>query len=213
MTIAFLLYGITRLAGWVIQGSGPNMMLRHWHPAKIGIIWILDLALLLLLWKPCRSGGGGGLEPYGGWPCSHTQEILLWLVFSIPAIVFTWIWASTRERPNSVQPTGATSEESHVAPQPSNEMLPHPVFEKVTADQARSLAIRSLKKRKVLRIRLHDGREQGISVAEDMGTFCRAFRKHGENTDTAGGYDWIDYREIAEMLLTDMDSWGTPKGQ
>ncbi len=70
--------------------------IRNWHPGKIFVLWVLDFSLLLMLWEPCPRRSVFGT--FGGSRCSHTDEVLLWLLLSIPVIVITWRWASARER-------------------------------------------------------------------------------------------------------------------
>jgi Na+/melibiose symporter-like transporter len=63
------------------------MAIRHWHPLKLGIIWLIDFALLLILWllaSPKKE--------------DQALAILVWLIVSIPVFIITWKWASVRER-------------------------------------------------------------------------------------------------------------------
>lgn len=151
-------------------------MIRHWHPIKLGIVWFIDLAILLILWllvSPYRRD-------------DQALVIFVWLVLSIPALVVTWKWASDREMvPKKIEP------------------LPPLNFEKVTADQARTLALRSMKEHLFLRVRQRDGSEMDIAVAEDLGTFCRAFRNPIGNPYELSGFGWVDYRKIEEAVLTE----------
>jgi len=70
------------------------MAIRHWHPAKIIILWILDFALLVALWTPCETNRLLGITMT---TCFYTRNIVLWLILSIPAFVITWKWASRRQ--------------------------------------------------------------------------------------------------------------------
>lgn len=63
------------------------MAIRHWHPIKLGIVWLIDLALFLslsLFISPDRSEG-------------QALVIIIWLILSIPVFIVTWKWASGRE--------------------------------------------------------------------------------------------------------------------
>lgn len=63
------------------------MAIRHWHPAKLGIIWLIDLALLLILWLLASPNEE-----------DQALAILVWLILSIPVFIITWKWASVREQ-------------------------------------------------------------------------------------------------------------------
>jgi len=63
------------------------MAIRHWHPLKLGIIWLIDLALFLVLWLLASPYSGG----------DQAFVIVVWLTLSIPMFVITWKWASGRE--------------------------------------------------------------------------------------------------------------------
>lgn len=63
------------------------MAIRHWHPVKLGIVWLIDLALFRVLWLLTS-------------PYSREQKawiIIIWLISSIPVFVVTWKWATGRE--------------------------------------------------------------------------------------------------------------------
>lgn len=63
------------------------MAIRHWHPIKLGIVWLIDLALFLSLSLEISNEGG-----------SQAMAIIIWLILSIPLLIVTWKWASGREQ-------------------------------------------------------------------------------------------------------------------
>jgi len=74
------------------------MAIRHWHPAKLFILWVLDLALLLLLVlrKPCETTNVGR---FVFTDCSGTIEwVILWLILSLPVFIITWRWGTWRQQ-------------------------------------------------------------------------------------------------------------------
>jgi hypothetical protein len=62
------------------------MAIRQWHPLKLGIIWLIDLAILLILWLLAS-------------PVEEDQSLMVvvWLIISIPTFIITWKWAGSRE--------------------------------------------------------------------------------------------------------------------
>jgi hypothetical protein len=72
--------------------------IRYWHPAKVAMLWVLDIALLIALWKPCDTDH---LLGFSMTECFYARNILLWLVLSSPVFVLTWKWASARENHQS----------------------------------------------------------------------------------------------------------------
>lgn len=58
------------------------MAIHHWHPLKLGIIWLIDLAIFPALWLLASSKEE-----------DQALVIIIWLIFSIPAFVLTWKWA------------------------------------------------------------------------------------------------------------------------
>lgn len=67
------------------------MAIRHWHPIKLSIIWLIDLTLLFVFWllaSPHKS--------------DQALATATWLFLSIPAFVITWKWASGLEKPGDL---------------------------------------------------------------------------------------------------------------
>jgi len=64
--------------------------IQNWHPIKIIMIWVIDLAVLLSQWRFCPGAREFGCP-------SNERAIYLWIFLSIPVFVITWIWASGRE--------------------------------------------------------------------------------------------------------------------
>jgi hypothetical protein len=62
-----------------------KVAIRNWHPGKIALIWVIDLAILLALWS---------LVAYGE---DKALMVFVWLILSIPVFVITWRWLSGRE--------------------------------------------------------------------------------------------------------------------
>lgn len=63
------------------------MAIRHWHPLKLGIIWLINLALLVALW----------LQAHPARRHDQASAIIVWLILSPPVFIVTWKWASGRE--------------------------------------------------------------------------------------------------------------------
>jgi hypothetical protein len=63
------------------------MAIRHWHPFKLVIIWLISLAILLILWlfaSPSRAD-------------EQALVVVVWMVLSIPVFILTWRWGSGHE--------------------------------------------------------------------------------------------------------------------
>ena len=67
------------------------MAIRHWHPAKIAMLWVLDIALLIAIWKPCNTDYEDSITQ-----CFYRRNISIWLMLSL-LFILTWRWASARE--------------------------------------------------------------------------------------------------------------------
>jgi len=61
------------------------MAIKDWHSGKIGLLWGIDLILLIGMYSgQPRAGGKGG-------------AVLAWLIISIPLFVITWKWLTSKE--------------------------------------------------------------------------------------------------------------------
>jgi hypothetical protein len=62
------------------------MAICHWHPLKLGILWLVDIAVFVALWleAPRRH--------------DRTLAIIVWLILSLPVFSITWRWATGRKR-------------------------------------------------------------------------------------------------------------------
>ena len=55
------------------------MAIRHWHPAKIAMLWVLDIALLIAIWKPCNTDYEDSITQ-----CFYRRgNISIWLMLSL----------------------------------------------------------------------------------------------------------------------------------
>jgi hypothetical protein len=64
------------------------MAIKDWHTGKIGLLWGIDLVLLLGMYSGQPRAGGRG------------QAVLAWLIISIPVFVVTWKSLTAREGQN-----------------------------------------------------------------------------------------------------------------
>lgn len=77
-------YGSTDYSIQHYLHAGLYMAIRHWHPLKLVLIWVVALLVLVILWE-AES------------PRHHAEAIFIWLILSIPVFIITWKWASARE--------------------------------------------------------------------------------------------------------------------
>jgi hypothetical protein len=59
---------------------------NDWHFGKIILLWVIDLFVLLFLYL---------LYNYN---FDKAAPMLLWFILSIPAIMITWKWLTSREK-------------------------------------------------------------------------------------------------------------------
>lgn len=85
------------------------MAIRHWHPAKIAMFWVLDIALLVAIWEPCHTYFEMSFTQ-----CFYRRNILIWLVLSLPLFILTWKWASSRESRQGAQPASALTDTASI---------------------------------------------------------------------------------------------------
>jgi len=62
-------------------------MIHNWHPVKLAIAWVIDLAILLVLWLSVSPSSGA----------DQALVIFVCLILSVPLFVITWKWCSGRE--------------------------------------------------------------------------------------------------------------------
>jgi len=185
------------------------MGIRHWHPAKVAMLWVLDIALLIALWKPCDTDH---LLGFSMTECFYTRNILLWLVLSSPVFFITWKWASGREA--RFVPDSVPNPNEHV-PLPASSTgvqmpsLPMPFLHKASPEIARALVLQSLKDHKVLKIKGTDGAEMDVAVRYEMHPYhwehfgpCFMAIRHPEKRGAKRVWEQIKYSDIAELAIT-----------
>ena len=185
-------------------------MIRHWHPAKIAMLWVLDIALLGLLWEPCDTDYLLGFRMTR---CFYTRNVLLWLVLSTPVFVITWKWASSREKlfsrgtiynPNASQSVSSTSTIIEITAPSSSRLI------KASPDLARAVVLQSRKDHRVLRIKHFDGTEMEVAVRYEMHPYhwerfgpCFWAVRHPKKPGSKWVGELIKYIDIDALCITD----------
>ncbi len=176
-------------------------MIRHWHPIKLGIIWLIDLALFRALWLLASPHRGD----------DKALVIVVWLVLSIPVFVITWKWAGGREG-RLISGSAANRDEHLSTPSVRAEAthLPVPFLHEASPELARKLVLQSLKDHKVLRIKYFGGTEMDVAVRYEMHPFhwehfgpCFMAVRYPKEQDKKWVGDQIKYSDIAALAIID----------
>ncbi|ALA57265.1 hypothetical protein [Nitrospira moscoviensis] len=185
-------------------------MIHHWHPVKIVLLWILDIALLVVLWKPCDTDYIFGFSMN---ECFYSHNILLWLALSFPVFVITWRWASSRERQPSRDAIDKADALQSASSEPAGSRTTDPIAPSLieaSPDLARAVVLQSHKDRKVLRIKIFDGREMDVAVRYEMHPFHSehlgpSFMAVRYPTEKGKRWVWerIKYSDIAALGIRD----------
>ena len=88
------------------------MAFRRWDRAKIAMLWVLDVATLVVIWQPCDIDRFFGISIT---KCLYQRDILIWLLLSLPLFILTWKWASARETPKPLGPETTRAQTVSVA--------------------------------------------------------------------------------------------------
>jgi len=186
---------------WTERGSN-EAMIQQWHPSKLGVIWLVDLALFRVLWLMASPHRGD----------DKALVIVVWLVLSIPAFIVTWKWASGRER-RFVFGSAPNTDERLSAPSTRVEatLLSVPFLHEASPELARTLVLQSLKDRKVLRIKCIDGTEMDVAVRYEMHPFhwehfgpCFMAIRYPKEKGKKWAWEQIKYSDIAALAIRDM---------
>ena len=62
-----------------------------WHAGKLILVWGVDILILVAMILSEREYAGPSGNP------KYSDQIGLWLLFSLPVVIITWKWLGKRE--------------------------------------------------------------------------------------------------------------------
>lgn len=78
-------WGVTLMVQSQLPASEKRKRgVQSWHPGKIALLWVIDLAVFFILWLLYQS-------------YEKAEAVIVWLILSIPVFALTWRWLSRRE--------------------------------------------------------------------------------------------------------------------